>query len=466
MYVLDKYTLKDLITFKTIGIVEDEDTFICTKLMELLDANDIQIYMEPHDPIGDDLVSSLANIPLGPKQFVILTLPNQPSAAGAAMGNITTVLKPYGYRHDGMMQALYTVPERNISTVLRSDDRTVIAARADDKGILYMLYTIIASALLAKGEDTFTMELLNFIQTSYKVNDIEKVTAFRSFFNALLTPEYMEEMKQIALDAAFNKINTFMSDIQSNTLTLALDRAKTTYDATLRTLLATQKIIQESQMRLYAIAHGLDDTGTFGNALKEAHEDGLLSGYNFDTNNNILYITVDSYLTASSDLASIIRRRERDGQDGAYLSADILKAINEGKIKIPVSSTIQIRFTVGATLTINEIKGDSDIYNMSGDIINRNSEWNMRNVHITNYNCFSQGKGQIKRYFLEGKMDQLFVAASEAIGNFNFYDADVAPDIHKDIRNYLVDDGLIKIRTPEGWQVTGGNQFYDENTSD
>jgi len=472
MHIISNTALKTTLTYKCAGNVTDEDDYTINSLMNSLDNSNTHIHFEHNtaDMVGytNQIINNIINETLTTlnslfKHVFIISAPSASHVASnkAFITEMTERLLDYSFKFDAMLQSLYIGPGRNNATVLTDGNNIVIIRPDADKHLLYTTYVSIIVALMDVQDPRLNYDSIDRVRDAFNSQGILHIRTFRDLFGSFITPEVIAQLQQEKRDQIFKQLDTYMGSAVINDIKNALSSNEESYNRHIGLASSLRISSLTLEQRLYAIQHGLDETVNFGSRLKEAHEDGIVTGYYFSEESRRIKLTVDTYLTPSSSLNNVIRAVEKNAFDPELLPPGILNMLEQGTLKIPVSDTISLKLYIGSSISIQVEGGSAILYNMSGETIPRNKEWNMGNTHINHFDCFAHGKGQIKKYFSEGKVDQMFIAAAEAVGNFNFYDASVAPTIHREIIDYLKGDGLIKVRTATGWDTQGGKELYE-----
>lgn len=369
------------------------------------------------------------------------------------------------FKHDGLLHSLYGTPDRNMSEVLISDKDTVLITKYDSNTVLYTMYTAMVVELVNSEHPKCNIDTLRQIQDAYVDKTIRHAGMFQKFFGQFLDKEVMIQIRNNKIAEAYLELDSIFAGAQSNTYRTQLESIQHEIEKHSSELQRLYRVKLEARQKLFAVENGINDNVDFSTYIQEAYEDEILLGYHINKYDYHLTLTLASYATSSASLEDVIRSTTLREHSSVALTANILEALEQGQLKIPIIGTIVISFSNKLFANVSSIDG-ADIYrDMTCQETNAYYNEYLVNPHIAAYNCFGLGKSVIKKYFSEGKMAQMLQAGAEAVGNLNFYDADVAPTTHKRIIKYLKDDGLIKVRTKQGWVTKGGKELYEENYS-
>jgi hypothetical protein len=194
-----------------------------------------------------------------------------------------------------------------------------------------------------------------------------------------------------------------------------------------------------------------------------AREDEDFKAYYMSRLADILYVKRDSEYTHLelravmsfsedvSDYLSAAVSKPSHPLNGYDMTIDIVQAVADRKLQVPIVSRMCIRQSVDGTVAA--IMGQ-DIRNTHGSyraLVNR---------HITHYNCFSHAKELAMQYASRkdyiGFFEQLFYATS----SINLYDSTVMREFIPTLIN-IRNDVPVRYRTDDGWVNTTIGGFHE-----
>lgn len=237
-----------------------------------------------------------------------------------------------------------------------------------------------------------------------------------------------------------------------------IDSLRSKIEELLQRIADYQAQLKDTLMKEFAAKHGMD-----GQSAETELIDYLLQArsnnihYAFESSGE-LCIGLWSYLVLTQDVDNYIKAaRTSSGHDlfGYPRIVRLLEDVMQGNLRIQIAGAFHIR---------KDSNGRWNIYGTSLERRSITGRVDLVNKHITEYNCFNEGKIRMTKALERGDYIALFEQLFETTSSINVYDSTVMAKIVRNLKDMSKTTPL-QLRTPEGWINLTLEEYYATITS-